>query len=783
MLKLQQPAQVAQQATQLSAEQAEQAATQLTQAVSQFQQRLAITVAEAGPPAGDDAAGVRALEVQLLPRFPEASDLRLLPLSELSASNYALQTLALRNHIEIDLLRKAGTRKAPAMESYQHENQWLTSVAQQVVLPGQPETPAIALLTFPNQVLQQYIPATDSLGLYELQQQFTDNRGRDHLRNIAASGTAVGDTAPLAGTAPVSGTPWQIRFTPGPGLLAGITPERWPYLLVAALALAGGLLGALAPSRLPRRAPSLRPRGRASFTGKAAAAEPDDVPTPAAPPAELERSLLYQNHDIVEEHAEQALDLDLDLGLDLDLEEGDGGFPAHIFRAYDIRGRADTELTDELVRRIAIALAAELHERGESQLVLASDGRLSSPRIRSQLISALLESGLSIADIGIVPTPLVYFATHELDIPSAIMVTGSHNPATDNGMKIVLGGKTIGAGGIARLREQVQANHGPQPGFRHGKLTNHDLSEQYVERILSDVAIPAPLKLVIDASNGATGELGPLLFRELHCEVTPLNCTIDGNFPGHPPDTSNEDNLRQLAEKVVEVGADLGVAFDGDGDRVVVVTGSGRIVRADETLMLLAGDVVARNPGADVVFDVKCSRHLARVVTELGGRPVMWKTGHAFMKEKMLETGALLGGEFSGHIFFGERWYGHDDGLYAAARIAELCATQDTSLDELLASVPVSVSTPDIRIPVAESDKFALVERLVEEADFGPGKLTTLDGLRVDFNAGWGLLRASNTEAALTARFEGDTPEQLDNVKAVFREQLARIAPELGNAF
>ena len=297
--------------------------------------------------------------------------------------------------------------------------------------------------------------------------------------------------------------------------------------------------------------------------------------------------------------------------------------------------------------------------------------------------------------------------------------------------------------------------------------------------MLSDIAIAVPLKIVIDAGNGATGGIAPRLFEDLGCEVVPMYCEVDGDFPNHPPDTSDEDNLEDLIEAVKREEADFGVAFDGDGDRLAVVTSSGRIVRSDVLLMIYAKDVVSRNPGADVVFDVKCSRNLTQLITRYGGRPVLWKTGHAFMKEKMVETGALLGGEFSGHMFFGERWYGFDDGMYAAARLAEILSTHGDSLDDTIASFPATVNTPEILIFVPESDKFELMDRIVRTADFSTGKINNLDGIRVDFTDGWGLVRASNTSPALTARFEADTEEALEIIKAEFRAQIALVEPGL----
>ncbi|MBN7797258.1 phosphomannomutase/phosphoglucomutase [Parahaliea mediterranea] len=491
-------------------------------------------------------------------------------------------------------------------------------------------------------------------------------------------------------------------------------------------------------------------------------------------------SLLYQSSDILDK-AEPADSQILELDLELDREEGGEpeGFPEHIFRAYDIRGHADTDLSDELVYRIGRAVGEMAAERGESSVIVGGDGRISTPRIRSQLISALLDGGLDVIDIGLVPTPLLYFATQHLDSQAGIMVTGSHNPRDDNGLKIVLDRQTMAAGGIQDIRRRMASASGGDAGYTRGRVITEDIVPAYIDEVAGDIAIAVPLKIVIDAGNGATSDIAPRLFTELGCEVIPLYCEIDGNFPNHPPDTSDERNLDDLCAAVRAEHADFGVAFDGDGDRVAVVTGSGAIVRADLLMMLFAQDVVSRNPGADVVFDVKCTRHLARLITHNGGRPVLWKTGHALMKQKIAETGALLGGEFSGHIFFGERWYGHDDGMYAAGRLAEILSTHDQSLDAALEDFPRTENTPEILVPVEERKKFALMQKIAREADFGAGKVNNLDGIRVDFDTGWGLLRASNTSAALTARFEADTAEHLEAIKRTFREQVARVEPEL----
>jgi phosphomannomutase/phosphoglucomutase len=491
---------------------------------------------------------------------------------------------------------------------------------------------------------------------------------------------------------------------------------------------------------------------------------------------------MFQSGSILDDDDDESLDLDIEPSSESERQAPrekathQQSVPEHIFRAYDIRGDSRTELTDETVSLIGRAIGAIAKEIGENSFIVGCDGRASSPRIKATLVRALMESGLDIIDIGLVPTPLLYFATQHLDSSSGIMVTGSHNPPDDNGLKIVLNEQTIGAGGIQNILDKIRAAEFPQGD---GRLAREDVIPAYMDEVVQDIAIAVPLKIVLDAGNGATSDIAPALFQELGCEIVPLYCKVDGAFPNHPPDTSNEDNLVDLARTVMETQSDFGIAFDGDGDRLAVVTASGKIVRTDTLMMLYAQDVVSRNPGADVVFDVKCSRSLTQLISHHGGRPVLWKTGHAFMKEKMKETGALLGGEFSGHIFFGERWYGFDDGMYAGARLAEILSTLGDSLDEAIDKFPRTVNTPEIIIPVADDYKFELIDKIIKNADFSSGKVNTMDGIRVDFSDGWGLVRASNTGPALTARFEADTKEHLNLIQDEFRAQIALIDPAI----
>lgn len=451
--------------------------------------------------------------------------------------------------------------------------------------------------------------------------------------------------------------------------------------------------------------------------------------------------------------------------------------PASIFRAYDIRGIVDDTLTEETVEMIGRAVGSEAAARGESSVAVARDGRLSGPRLQAALMRGLNAAGRDVIDIGMVPTPVLYFATHILEgTQSGVMVTGSHNPPDYNGFKIVLGGETLSGDAITALFERIQSDN-LETG--QGSITRQDLRETYLARILGDVTINRPIKAVVDCGNGVAGELGPQLLARLGIHTTPLFDEIDGNFPNHHPDPGKPENMQDLMRKVQETGADIGLAFDGDGDRLGVVTPSGKLIYPDHLLMVFATDMLARQPGAKIIFDIKCTGNLIKVISEAGGEPEMWRTGHSLIKARMKETGAQLGGEMSGHIFFQERWYGFDDGLYAAARLVEILANQPDDADTFFAHFPQDVGTPEINIAVTDANKFSLVDKLAREGDFGEGIKTTLDGIRVDYQDGWGLCRASNTTPALVMRFEGKDDAALARIKAVFNNALQRIAPDI----
>lgn len=447
-----------------------------------------------------------------------------------------------------------------------------------------------------------------------------------------------------------------------------------------------------------------------------------------------------------------------------------------IFRAYDIRGIVGQNLHDDTAYWVGRAAGSESMASGETSVVIGRDGRLSSPGLHAALARGLSDAGCSVLDLGMVPTPLVYFGTHQLEATSGVMVTGSHNPPDYNGFKIVIAGETLANERIERLYQRIQEQELAQGS---GSIQEVDLVEQYIDYIGNDIIIGNPLKVVVDCGNGVAGVVAPRLLEHLGCLVTPLYCDVDGHFPNHHPDPGKPENLQDLIRKVQEEGADLGLAFDGDGDRLGVVTNKGEIIYSDHLMMLLARDVVSRNPGCDIIFDVKCSRRLASLISRCGGRPVMWKTGHSLMKAKMRETGALLGGEMSGHIFFKERWFGFDDGTYAAARLLEILSMENDTVDRVFARYPLSPATPELTLEVTEDSKFSIIQALLKSADWGDGNITTLDGIRVDYPKGWGLIRASNTTPMLVLRFEGETAEELQNIQNLFRDQLRKVAPDI----
>ena len=442
-----------------------------------------------------------------------------------------------------------------------------------------------------------------------------------------------------------------------------------------------------------------------------------------------------------------------------------------IFRAYDVRGIVDTALTDDTVYHLGRAFAAEARSQGVNQVNVAADGRLSSPKLKQIFSEGLTDGGCDVTDVGYVPTPTLYFSAHQNEQCTGVMITGSHNPSDYNGFKMMIAGHTLSGDDIQALKERILTQNYSDGT---GQQNDLDIKAQYLNRILDDVKLAKPLKVVVDCGNGIPGELAPKLIEQLGCEIIPLYCDVDGTFPNHHPDPGKPKNLIDAIAKVKETGADLGLAFDGDGDRVGVITNSGHLIYPDRVMMLFSEDILSRNPGAEIIFDVKCSRLLANVIREAGGKATMWRTGHSLIKQKIKESGALLGGEMSGHIFFKERWYGFDDALYSAARLLEILSNTEQTSDEIFAKYPEDVSTPELNITVTDENKFDIVKAL-QAKTFAGGEANHIDGVRVDYPDGWGLVRASNTTPVLVLRFEAETSEALERIRNDFEQKLHEV--------
>ncbi len=459
----------------------------------------------------------------------------------------------------------------------------------------------------------------------------------------------------------------------------------------------------------------------------------------------------------------------------------DSSVPAQsIFKAYDIRGIVGQTLTEPVVRQIGAALGLAARDKGVKALVVGRDGRLSGPALIAALAEGINRAGIDAIDVGMVPTPVVYYATYELGTGSGVAVTGSHNPPEYNGLKMMIDSETLYGDAIRALYDSIVADGFERrlEGITPGTTRSTDLGEAYLARITGDIELARPMKIAIDCGNGVAGALAPELYRRLGCEVIELFCEVDGTFPNHHPDPAHPENLQDLIRCLRETDAEIGLAFDGDGDRLGVVTKDGQIIYPDRQLMLFAGDVLSRVPGGQVIYDVKCSRNVAHYVREHGGEPLMWRTGHSLVKAKLRETGAPLAGEMSGHIFFKERWYGFDDGLYAGARLLEILA-READPSRLLNALPNSPTTPELQLKTAEGENFTLVERLRREAKFERAtEVITIDGVRAEYPDGFGLARPSNTTPVVVLRFEADDDAALARIQDDFRRAILAVAPD-----
>ena len=749
------------------------------------------------------ADALREREAELGFLFPTSIAVRILPPGLDQVDMDASPPIS---YAVLDMLRQAETRETPPpaeVHLYGTPQQHINMV-RPIHSPSGRRIIGSIMVSFSTPILQQALSAPRNA------------RGYGEIQQVAGNGEIValatrGDAALRQGrpdvTVPVEGTRWQVAYwAEAPGLVNSI--ERLAAVAGGGIALYGVLVlllmrwfgglwrqdqntilgairdaagGGLAPDYQVRLSPNvwmldgLRKLYAAGQVGRVGAARaPADRREPAmAPEAATEPDAPLPLIDDEPEFADASL-----LAGQIDVSEV--SIDPSIFRAYDIRGVVETNLTPEVVYQIGRAIGSEAQARGEKTVVVGRDGRLSGQTLMESLIRGLLDSGCDVKDIGEVPTPVLYFAAQYLDSRSGVMLTGSHNPPEYNGLKIVLAGETLSGDDIQRLRTRIETGELERGA---GQLERVPVVGDYIEQIRGDVLVPRPLKVVIDCGNGVAGAVAPQLIETLGCEVIPLFCDVDGAFPNHHPDPSKPENLTVLIDAVLENGADIGIAFDGDGDRLGVVASSGEIIWPDRLMMLFSMDVLSRNPGAEIIYDVKCSRHLPRIIRDFGGAPEMWKTGHSLIKARMKETGALLAGEMSGHIFFKERWFGFDDALYAAARLLEILSNDHRSSSEIFAALPDSVNTPELNVAMQEGQPHEFMQRLLEMANFEGAEISTIDGLRADFSDGWGLVRASNTTPVLVLRFEADDEVALRRIQDNFKHVMEAVEPKLALPF
>lgn len=780
--------------------------------------------------ARNDRDALADLAARLQARLPQATLVRAFPRH---TARQDTRTTPPVSFAQLDMIARAEKDVDTLPEIHQFEGRRFLTVAKPI--PGAPDPLGSLLVSFDFAALQGFMPKLDpNAGYVEVLQTFANKPIPVHTSGDPRHKTGHGHTA--RGSIPHFSAVYYPAaeadlFSAQTGLLWGIIGAA--VVLVALLGLVSYLWLNKAlqinATALAAHFQALTTRDRSSklFTlgifaslaqtisrlfeeydaqARPASSRPDTKPAKPAPEPlpdfdptfrsndMLDLTLHSDDHDLLSTAAEPhddplLLDDDSPDALALDLVEMaqpqaalrvDIQLAPDIFRAYDIRGVVGRNLDRDVAYAIGAAVASEAREKGEGAVIIARDGRHHSADLAESLAEGLRQAGVDVIDIGMVPTPVLYYATKTLRTRSGVMVTGSHNPPEYNGFKVVIADETLSGDRIQALRKRIEAN---RLLSGQGSYERLDITKDYADRINNDVVLAKPMRIVVDGGNGVAGPLAVQVLDALGCSVTPLYADIDGNFPHHHPDPSIPDNLEDLIDQVQRTGADLGIALDGDGDRIGVVTPSGKIIWPDRVLMLLAKDLLSRNPGADVLYDVKCTRDVAELVSSLGGRAIMCPTGHSLMKAKMKETGAVVGGELSGHIFFNDRWYGFDDALYSAARLLEVLSMEAFDADEVFNEFPEKVSTPELHIPVSDSTKFHIIKKLEEQGKFPGGNLVKIDGVRVDFPDSWGLLRASNTTPVLVARFEADTDAALETVKAVFREQLNAVEPGLDIPF
>lgn len=746
----------------------------------------------------DGSESERSAKVEeLAPLFPASIRVRLLPPG---IEQVDLEASPPISYAALDMLRHSETKDTPPPVEVHMSGtpQQHVNLVRRILDPAGRRIVGHLMVSYSLQQLQGALIGRQVDGYLELQQVAAGSLV------LASQGAAEFKTPQLDGEAPVTGSLWRVaywapvsaRAADAPlslaALAAGLAAllfavlvwlvfrsvgsalrEDQATLLTIVKDMRAGRVRKAYPNRLAELHDTIELMARTAATGPV---PPTAAPGSAQPSSEQQPAA---SRDAVDE-----VDADLlfdDGALDISrVEILEGRLDPSIFRAYDIRGVVGETLSTEAAYEIGRAIGSEAYYRGEQTLVVGRDGRISGPELSEALIRGLTATGRDVKDIGEVPTPVLYFAAQQLDANSGVMVTGSHNPSDYNGFKIVLGGETLANDAIQGLRRRIESG---DLLTGEGSVEQLEAVPDYIERVRADVQLARPAKVVIDCGNGVAGKVAPQLLQALGCDVIELYCDVDGNFPNHHPDPSKTENLSDLIQAVQQHGADVGVAFDGDGDRVGIVGSQGEILWPDRLLMLLAMDVLSRQPGALVIYDVKCSRQVADVVAQYGGEPLMCATGHSLIKAKMKETGALLAGEMSGHIFFKERWFGFDDGLYTAARLLEILANDQRSSSEIFAALPDSINTPELNVPMAEGEPARFMETLLDAAQFENASVITIDGMRVEFDDGWGLVRASNTTPCLVLRFEARDELALSRIQDEFRRVMLQADPSLSLPF
>jgi phosphomannomutase/phosphoglucomutase len=741
---------------------ADAAAAAVADAVARWRIALSTVAARDSTRAALAAAGTNTARMQLAAEFPDAIEV---------VATARAESLPATAFVAQQLVRNALSDTAFAITALKPDvTQWQLILAAQIPDVGRPR--GAILVVLPMTALEHAVVFDQARSQLTLVQQSPGVAPQAIM--TLGSGTQSPVMAPIPN---IAGWQASVRLSdraaaehavPGLALAAMLIP--W-LLASAALVFWGRLLlrrgVALTPPPAPASVPSGVRRTAVIIARELDPAAPPPPPAQASPAAAPQPEPQAASTAAVEATGASATEPET--------------FAAVVFRDYDIRGASGDHISPAFANALGKTLGSRVLDRAGRRVAVGRDGRISSPTLCAALIDGLLATGCEVVDVGMVPTPVLYFAAARLQsIDAAIMVTASHNPAGDNGFKIMLGQDVLQGEALQELRKSMLARDWCEGTGIHSSA---DVRDDYINAVLSDIKTRTSLSVVIDCGNGVAGDIAPRLLEALGCNPIPLYCDIDGTFPQHPPDPTRPANLEDLRKVVAGTGADLGIALDGDGDRLVAVSGSGRIVWPDELLMIFARDILTSHSGADVVFDVKSTRRLTSLVNGYGGRAVMHRTGHSHIRAKVAELKAPLGGEFSGHIFFGDRWFGFDDALYAAARLIEILRLREQSLDSVLAAFETSVATAEIRLPVSEVDKFALIERIRAAATFDDAEINAIDGLRVEFAAGWGLIRASNTESAVSMRFEADDAQQLAAIQQQFRTLLEAVAPELADKF